>query len=40
MTSDVLLQARDCYARKAWGDAYASYTVAAAQATLDLDDLE
>src|SRR5262249_31641909 len=40
MTSDVLLQARDCYARKAWGAAHASYTTAAAAAALDLDDLE
>jgi DNA-binding CsgD family transcriptional regulator len=40
MSSEALLQARDCYARRAWGDAYVSYTTAAAEAALDLDDLE
>ena len=40
MRSDVLLQARDCYARKAWGEAYAGYSTAAAEGGLELDDLE
>jgi DNA-binding CsgD family transcriptional regulator len=40
MSAEVLLQARDCYARRAWGDAYASYARAAVETTLDLDDLE
>ncbi len=40
MSAEVLLRARACYARRAWGEAYASYTSAAADAALDLDDLE
>jgi DNA-binding CsgD family transcriptional regulator len=40
MSAAQLLQARTCYAHRAWGDAYASYTTAAADAALGLDDLE
>jgi DNA-binding CsgD family transcriptional regulator len=40
MSVEVLLQARDCYARRAWGDAYAGYTAAADETALELDDLE
>jgi DNA-binding CsgD family transcriptional regulator len=40
MISEVLRQARDCYARRAWGDAYSSYATAASAAALELDDLE
>lgn len=40
MSVDVLLQARDCYARRAWSDAYSCYATAAVEAELELDDLE
>jgi DNA-binding CsgD family transcriptional regulator len=40
MRSARVLQARDCYARSAWGEAYSSYTAAAVEAALELDDLE
>jgi DNA-binding CsgD family transcriptional regulator/tetratricopeptide (TPR) repeat protein len=40
MTSEALRQARDCYLRRAWGEAYERYTTAAVDAALDLDDLE
>jgi DNA-binding CsgD family transcriptional regulator len=40
MNSDALLRARASYARRAWGDAYSSYAIAAVEAALELDDLE
>jgi DNA-binding CsgD family transcriptional regulator/tetratricopeptide (TPR) repeat protein len=40
VSSAALLQARDCYARRAWGDAYTHYSTAAAEASLEIDDLD
>jgi DNA-binding CsgD family transcriptional regulator/tetratricopeptide (TPR) repeat protein len=40
MSADVIVQARDAYQRRAWGEAYARYTDGAGEAALDLDDLE
>lgn len=40
MNSGTLLQARRSYARRAWGEAYATYATAAVEAALELDDLE
>ncbi len=40
MSSELLLQARTRYARRAWGDAHAGYTAVAAETALGLDDLE
>ena len=40
MTSSALLQARDYYAQRTWGEAYAHYAKAAMEAALQIDDLE
>jgi DNA-binding CsgD family transcriptional regulator len=40
VSADVLRQARESYARRAWGDAYAGYQAATADADFELDDLE
>src|SRR5579885_2092387 len=40
MDTETLLEARECYARRRWREAYAQYQTAAAEVALDLDDLE
>src|SRR5579883_137824 len=40
MSANRLVEARECYARRRWREAYAHYQTAAAEVALDLDDME